>query len=158
MVNTAFFMQIILADYVGSILGLVRDGLTWRLDPLAVCLSCGVRIHVNFICLNSHFANLIIPYLLGDREMLFPSSSICFITGTLPSVNRMKYGWMGCSRNSLRVKIPERYISFPSSEPQIGLIVAQLAAKDFRKVVREKIVPAGEAKTWTFGKCVLPST
>lgn len=38
MVNTAFFMQVILADYVGSILGLVRDGLTWRLDPLAV--SC----------------------------------------------------------------------------------------------------------------------
>lgn len=38
MVNTAFFMQIILADYVGGILGLVRDGLTWRLDPLAV--SC----------------------------------------------------------------------------------------------------------------------
>lgn len=36
MVNTAYFMQIILADYVGGILGLVRDGLTWRLDPLAV--------------------------------------------------------------------------------------------------------------------------
>ncbi|KAF8551616.1 heme peroxidase [Imleria badia] len=35
MVNTAFFMQIILVDYVGGILGLVRDGLTWRLDPLA---------------------------------------------------------------------------------------------------------------------------
>lgn len=38
MVNAAFFMQIILTDYVGGILGLVRDGLTWRLDPLAV--SC----------------------------------------------------------------------------------------------------------------------
>lgn len=34
LVNTAFFMQIILTDYVGGILGLVRDGLTWRLDPL----------------------------------------------------------------------------------------------------------------------------
>ncbi|KAH7911753.1 heme peroxidase [Hygrophoropsis aurantiaca] len=34
LVNTAFFMQIILSDYVGSILGLVRDGLTWRLNPL----------------------------------------------------------------------------------------------------------------------------
>lgn len=41
MVNTAFFMQIILADYVGAILGLVRDGLTWRLDPLAVGLLLG---------------------------------------------------------------------------------------------------------------------
>lgn len=29
-------MQVILGDYVGGILGLVRDGLSWRLDPLAV--------------------------------------------------------------------------------------------------------------------------
>ncbi|KAG1733869.1 heme peroxidase [Suillus paluster] len=34
LVNTAFFMQIILTDYVGGILGLIRDGLTWRLNPL----------------------------------------------------------------------------------------------------------------------------
>ncbi|KAH7890391.1 heme peroxidase [Phlebopus sp. FC_14] len=34
LVNTAFFVQVILADYVGNILGLVRDGLTWRLNPL----------------------------------------------------------------------------------------------------------------------------
>ncbi|EPQ51552.1 heme peroxidase [Gloeophyllum trabeum ATCC 11539] len=35
LVNSGFFMQVILADYVGAILGLVRDGLAWRLDPLA---------------------------------------------------------------------------------------------------------------------------
>ncbi|KAL1717727.1 heme peroxidase [Schizophyllum commune] len=34
LVNCGFFMQVILADYVGAILGLVRDGLPWRLDPL----------------------------------------------------------------------------------------------------------------------------
>ncbi|KAI0060307.1 heme peroxidase [Artomyces pyxidatus] len=34
LVNTGFFMQIILGDYVGAILGLVRDGSSWRLDPL----------------------------------------------------------------------------------------------------------------------------
>ncbi|KAH9475928.1 Linoleate 10R-lipoxygenase [Psilocybe cubensis] len=34
MVNCGFFMQIILGDYVGAILGLVRDGSDWRLDPL----------------------------------------------------------------------------------------------------------------------------
>ncbi|KAL1744904.1 heme peroxidase [Schizophyllum fasciatum] len=34
LVNCGFFMQVILADYVGAILGLVRDGLSWRLDPL----------------------------------------------------------------------------------------------------------------------------
>ena len=31
LVNCGFFMQIILADYVGAILGLVRDGSDWRL-------------------------------------------------------------------------------------------------------------------------------
>ena len=36
LVNCGFFMQVILGDYVGAILGLVRDGLDWRLDPLAV--------------------------------------------------------------------------------------------------------------------------
>jgi linoleate 10R-lipoxygenase len=36
LVNTGYFMQIILRDYVGSILGLTRDGSAWRLDPLAV--------------------------------------------------------------------------------------------------------------------------
>lgn len=36
LVNTAYFMQIILRDYVGAILRLARDGSSWRLDPLAV--------------------------------------------------------------------------------------------------------------------------
>ena len=35
LVNTAFFMQGILGDYVGAILGLVRDGLSWRHDIVA---------------------------------------------------------------------------------------------------------------------------
>ncbi|KAF9809341.1 hypothetical protein IEO21_07443 [Rhodonia placenta] len=35
LVNSALFMQVILGDYVGAILGLTRDGLAWRLDPLA---------------------------------------------------------------------------------------------------------------------------
>jgi len=35
LVNTGYFMQIILRDYVGAILGLTRDGSSWRLDPLA---------------------------------------------------------------------------------------------------------------------------
>ena len=36
LVNSALFIQIILGDYVGAILGLVRDGLPWRLNPLEV--------------------------------------------------------------------------------------------------------------------------
>ncbi|THH03822.1 hypothetical protein EW145_g5979 [Phellinidium pouzarii] len=35
LVNCGWFMRIILGDYVAAILGLVRDGLDWRLDPLA---------------------------------------------------------------------------------------------------------------------------
>ncbi|KAG6837017.1 hypothetical protein H0H93_016224 [Arthromyces matolae] len=34
LINCAFFMNIILGDYVGAILGLVADGSDWRLDPL----------------------------------------------------------------------------------------------------------------------------
>ncbi|KAF8634068.1 hypothetical protein AX17_004331 [Amanita inopinata Kibby_2008] len=34
LVNCGHFVHIILGDYVGSILGLVRDGSPWRLDPL----------------------------------------------------------------------------------------------------------------------------
>ncbi|KAK7062576.1 hypothetical protein VNI00_000064 [Paramarasmius palmivorus] len=34
LVNSAYFVQIILGDYVGTILGLARDGRDWRLDPL----------------------------------------------------------------------------------------------------------------------------
>ena len=42
LVNCGYFMQVILGDYVGAILGLNRDLLTWRLDPLSVrgCSTC----------------------------------------------------------------------------------------------------------------------
>lgn len=39
LVNTGFFMQVILGDYVGAILGLVRDHNSWRLDPLMYARS-----------------------------------------------------------------------------------------------------------------------
>ncbi|TDL18559.1 heme peroxidase [Rickenella mellea] len=35
LVNCGFFIQVILSDYIGAIWGLVRDGLSWRLDPLS---------------------------------------------------------------------------------------------------------------------------
>lgn len=44
LVNSALFMQVILGDYVGAILGLTRDGLAWRLDPLAVRLCMRGRV------------------------------------------------------------------------------------------------------------------
>ncbi|KAF4584995.1 hypothetical protein EYR40_001821 [Pleurotus pulmonarius] len=39
LVNCGYFMQIILGDYVGSILGLARDGHSWRLNPLKATRS-----------------------------------------------------------------------------------------------------------------------
>ena len=58
LVNCGYFMHIILGDYVGAILGLVRDGSDWRLDPLMVrfllslsmCLWLTLRhsLHSNF--------------------------------------------------------------------------------------------------------------
>ncbi|KAJ7306662.1 heme peroxidase, partial [Mycena albidolilacea] len=35
LVNCGYFMQIVLCDYVGAILGLARDGCSWRLDPIS---------------------------------------------------------------------------------------------------------------------------
>lgn len=44
LVNCGFFVQIILRDYVGAILGLVRDGSDWRLDPLVSIRNVDHRI------------------------------------------------------------------------------------------------------------------
>ncbi|CCM06203.1 uncharacterized protein FIBRA_08446 [Fibroporia radiculosa] len=41
LVNAGFFMQVILGDYVGAILGLTRDGLEWRLNPLETMREIG---------------------------------------------------------------------------------------------------------------------
>ena len=37
-VNCGHFMNIIISDYIGAILGLTKDGSDWALDPLSV--SC----------------------------------------------------------------------------------------------------------------------
>ena len=44
LVNCGFFMQIILQDYVGAILGLARDAKTWRLPVLEVRYSGAYEI------------------------------------------------------------------------------------------------------------------
>ena len=57
LVNCAWFMRIILQDYVGGILGLQRDGKAWRLDPLAVrVVSISFQSSLNMsLC---HYASL----------------------------------------------------------------------------------------------------
>jgi len=37
-------MKVILRDYVGVILGMVRDGSAWRLDPLEVTINGTVMV------------------------------------------------------------------------------------------------------------------
>jgi len=52
LVNTGFFVQTILRDYVGAILGLARDGSSWRLDPLMVNRDddlCDLLADINII-------------------------------------------------------------------------------------------------------------
>ncbi|KAI9456431.1 heme peroxidase, partial [Boletus coccyginus] len=115
MVNTAFFMQIILADYVGGILGLVRDGLTWRLDPLASFRESdhGVSPRGQGNAVSIEF-NLLYRW----------HSSIC----------EQDEMWL----NKLFGQL------FENKDPTTATI------QDFRKVIREKIVPSDDVKTWTF--------
>lgn len=40
LVNCGYFMQVILGDYLGAILGTVREGIDWCLNPLEACRSC----------------------------------------------------------------------------------------------------------------------
>jgi linoleate 10R-lipoxygenase len=42
LINCSWFASIVLSDYISSILGLVRQGSTWILDPFEVCDSLGL--------------------------------------------------------------------------------------------------------------------
>jgi hypothetical protein len=72
-VNCGFFVQTVLGDYVGAILGLVRDGISWRLNLVEVS-------NWKVIVLDKHpdklpdspFENSATNYLLKVEEMLFP--------------------------------------------------------------------------------------
>lgn len=40
LVNCMWFAQIVFSDYFSTILGLVRDGSSWNLDPFGVSFLC----------------------------------------------------------------------------------------------------------------------
>lgn len=50
---------------------------------------------------------------------------------------------------------PRTVYSFPVARVTNLMHFHQVTTKEFRKVIREKIVPPGGVKTWTFEKCVL---
>ena len=91
LVNCGFFMQIILSDYVAAILGLVRDGITWRLDPRTVRREKCYLIFV-LIVGTRLFANRATMYLRRAAATFAPSSSTFSTDGTLRYLKRTPPG------------------------------------------------------------------
>lgn len=64
LVNSVFYAQIVLGDYVGSILGLTRDGFSWRLDlPQVGVLHVVWTMHLSFtavICIYISSTSLLV--------------------------------------------------------------------------------------------------
>ncbi|KAF9219282.1 heme peroxidase [Gyrodon lividus] len=115
LVNTVFFMQIILGDYVGGILGLVRDGLTWRLNPLT-------------------------PFRESDHG-ISPRGD-----GNAVSIEfSLLYHWHASISAQDEARLNGLFGQlFEDKDPTTVTI------KEFREVVRRKLVPPGDVQTWTF--------
>ncbi|KAG9311348.1 heme peroxidase [Chiua virens] len=116
MVNTAFFMKIILADYVGAILGLVRDGMTWRLDPLSSYRETDHTISPR-----------------GEGNAVSVEFNLLYRWHA--SVCEEDEIWLNGMFNKL----------FPGANPKT------MTPKDLGTLLREKVVPPRDVKTWTFG-------
>ncbi|KIJ60758.1 hypothetical protein HYDPIDRAFT_116812 [Hydnomerulius pinastri MD-312] len=115
LVNTAFFMQVILADYVGGILGLVRDGLTWRLNPLEPFRDAEHAVSPR-----------------GDGNSVSVEFNLLYHWHSSISAGDEK--WLNGMFGEL----------FEDHDPTM------MSTKEFREVIREKIVPSADVQTWTF--------
>ena len=115
LVNTACFMQVILRDYVGAILGMVRDGSAWRLNPLEVTTT---RV-ISLISLRFNLTRLPgILTILSHPEakgMPSPSNSTCYIGGMRARQSRTRRGPRRFSRDCSRGKNGMRYEGFTFS-------------------------------------------
>ena len=109
LVNTAFFMQVIVRDWVGVILGMVRDGSTWRLDPLEVTINDAIwgRSLPNFY--STRFPG--IPITLSHPEVRgtsYPSNSTCCIGGMPVYHSKTRHGpsrlSRSCSQGKSRIR------------------------------------------------------
>jgi hypothetical protein len=91
LVNTGFFVQVILRDYVGAILGLARDGSPWRLDPLMVNQEDYLYDLLADICDSVHVI-LTMTFPLAAKATLCQSNSTYCIAGMHPFLRRMHCG------------------------------------------------------------------
>jgi hypothetical protein len=98
LVNTGFFVQVILRDYVGAILGLARDGSSWRLDPLMV--NQEDDLYDLLADYTSHRAHVMLTmrFPLAARATLWQSNSTYYIVGMHRFLKRIHGGL----RNILR--------------------------------------------------------
>ncbi|KAJ7182581.1 heme peroxidase [Mycena crocata] len=117
LVNCGYFMQIILGDYVGAILGLVRDGYSWRLDPLSASRE--------------------------PSHDLTPRGE-----GNVVSIEfNLLYRWHA-TLSEQDTKWTENLFN----ELFEGQDFSSITSDDFKRVAHEKMMPRGDAKTWSFNK------
>lgn len=113
LVNCGFFMQIILGDYVGAILGLVRDGYSWRLKILDVrspILSLSRARCAGADAARRATARSSTTSRRAARATSCPSSSTSCTAGTPRSRRRTRSGRRTASGSSSRARTSARCV------------------------------------------------
>lgn len=144
-------------DYVGTILGLVRDQCSWRLNPLIVSI-----VPFNSLCWLGSIAEYIIsprlceiqimPSLPLAKGMFPPLSSISSIGGTQRCPKKTRNGSMSiCPRDM--IESHGRWVLWNYCRLIPSLIIcSKLTPKEFgdvtRKIMREQ--SSNPPRTWTF--------
>lgn len=147
-------MQIILGDYVGAILGLARDGLDWRLNPLEVSAVENPRPFL-FIVVARKCGRLTIVFPLAGRVTLSPSSSILCIAGMprlrqrTPSGQRIYFESCSQAKISIRCEHGTRLRHYRALSTRL-----QITVDDFKHAAHKHMISDGKPRGWTFEGCV----
>ncbi|KAJ7040815.1 heme peroxidase [Mycena alexandri] len=122
LVNCGYFMQIILGDYVGAILGLVRDGYSWRLDPLSASREPTHELTPR-----------------GEGNVVSIEFNLLYRWHA--TLSEKDTEWTENLFTELFKKPDGSSVDFSSITPQ-----------DFVRVAGEKMMPDPDVKKWTFNK------
>jgi linoleate 10R-lipoxygenase len=142
-----------LSDYVGAILGLVRDGLSWRLDPLMVGHAVDIQFAVNLIFAQSErdHKGKILPRGEGnvvavEFNLLYTWHAALSLKDSEWITNMVKHALPGGASDSVSDGLYNkvRYV----------LIHAQMTQQGFRQMINQ-VAPRDNIKKWSFGGCVL---